>query len=333
MGEIARRRADWSSLRVFFAVAETGGINAAARALQINPSTVTRAIEELERQLNVTLFHRGPRGATLTEAGEAAFQRVRTMDRMAEALELEIGDTETLAEGRVRLAAPDGVAGYFISPHQTEFLRAHPGIDLSIDCGLWPDRPLDGEADLALTFSEPTQPDAVAQPIAHVHYALFASREYVSLYGAPKTIEEMLTHPYIHHSAQTHQKELWGERVQAWQTLTHKRIETNSSSVVVQAVLNGVGIGAMPTAIASVEPELVMLDVLKVGPAKLWLVHHRDAVRPARVRLVKDWLKAIFDPKTRPWYRAEFVHPDDFGAPGVRPEPAVRGVRPERRAS
>ncbi len=215
MGEIARRRADWSNLRVFFAVAEAGGINAAARALQINPSTVTRAIEELERQLNATLFHRGPRGATLTEAGQAAFQRVRTMERMAEALELEVGDSETLPEGRVRLAAPDGVAGYFISPHQTEFLRAHPGIDLSIDCGLWPDRPLDGEADLTLTFSEPTQPDAVAQPIAHVHYALFASREYVSLYGAPKTIEEMLHHPYVHHSAQTHQKELWGDRVQA----------------------------------------------------------------------------------------------------------------------
>lgn len=327
MGEISRRRADWSNLRVFFAVAESGGINAAARTLQINPSTVTRAIEELERQLNATLFHRGPRGATLTEAGEAAFQRVRTMDRMAEALELEIGDSETLPEGRVRLAAPDGVAGYFISPHQTEFLRAHPGIDLSIDCGLWPDRPLDGEADLTLTFSEPTQPDAVATPIAHVHYALFASREYVSLYGAPKTIEEMLGHPYVHHSAQTHQKELWGDRVQAWQTLTHKRIETNSSSVVVQAVLNGVGIGAMPTAIASVEPELVMLDVLTVGPAKLWLVHHRDAVRPARVRLVKDWLKAIFDPRTRPWYRSEFVHPDDFAEQADKLDSAPRRVR------
>jgi DNA-binding transcriptional LysR family regulator len=327
MGEIARRRADWSNLRVFYAVAEAGGINAAARTLRLNPSTVTRAIEELERQLNVTLFHRGPRGATLTQAGEAAFQRVRTMDRMAEALELEIGDSETLAEGCVRLAAPDGVAGYFISPHQTEFLRAHPGIDLSIDCGLWPDRPLDGEADLTLTFSEPTQPDAVAQAIAHVHYALFASREYVSLYGAPKTIEEMLVHPYIHHSAQTHQKELWGARVEAWQTLTHKRIETNSSAVVVQAVLNGVGIGAMPTAIASVEPDLVMLDVLKVGPAKLWLVHHRDAVRPVRVRLVKDWLKAIFDPRTRPWYRSEFVHPDDFAQQAEKPAPASRRVR------
>lgn len=314
MGEVTRRRADWSNLRVFFAVAETGGINAAARALHLNPSTVTRAVEELERQLNATLFHRGPRGVSLTEAGQAAFQRVRTMERMADALELEIGHTETLPEGRVRLAAPDGVAGYFITPHLPEFLRAYPGLDVAIDCGLWPDRPLDGEADLALTFTEPTQPDAVAQPIAHVHYALFASREYISLYGAPSSIEEMLTHPYIHHSAQTHQREIWGPRIEAWQALTHKRIETNSSAVVVQAVLNGIGIGAMPTAIASVEPDLVMLDVLKVGPAKFWLVHHRDAVRPARVRLVKDWLKSIFDARARPWYRSEFVHPSEFAA-------------------
>jgi DNA-binding transcriptional LysR family regulator len=314
MTEVSKARADWSNLRVFFAVAHAGGINAAARALRLNPSTVTRAVEELERQLNVTLFLRGPRGVTLTEPGEVAFQRVRTMDTMAASLELEVADSETLPEGRVRLAAPDGVAGYFITPFLPEFLRAHPGLDLVIDCGLWPDRPLDGEADLSLTFSEPTQPDAVAQPIAHVHYALFASREYISLYGAPASIEEMLPHPYIHHSAQTHQKELWGPRVEAWQVLTHKRIETNSSAVVIQAVRNGIGIGAMPTAIASVEPDLVMLDVLKVGPAKLWLVHHRDAVRPARVRLVKDWLKSIFDARKRPWYRSEFVHPSDFAA-------------------
>ncbi len=324
MAGIARRRADWSQLRIFYAVAETGGINAAARALHVNASTVTRAIEELERQLNVTLFQRGPRGAVLTEAGESALERVRTMERMAEALELEVGDAQTLAEGRVRLAVPDGVAGYFITPHLPEFMRAHPQIDLTLDCGLWPDRPLGGEADLTLTFTEPSQADAVAQTIAHVHYALFASREYVSLYGAPSTIEEMLPHPYVHHAAQTHQRELWGARVEAWQTLVRRRIETNSSAVTVQAVLNGLGIGAMPTAIAAVEPDLVMLDVLKVGPAKLWLVHHREATRQARVRLVKDWLKSIFDARTRPWYRAEFVHPTDFATAAQQPAAAKR---------
>jgi DNA-binding transcriptional LysR family regulator len=202
MTDVGRRRADWSNLRIFFAVAEAGGMNAAARVLHLNPSTVTRAVEELERQLNATLFNRGPRGVTLTQAGESAYQRVLTMDRTAAALELEVGDAEDLPEGRVRLAMPDGVAGYLVTPHLPEFLRAHPGLQLSVDSGLWPDHPLEGETDLTLTYAEPTQADAVARTVAHVHYGLFASREYVSLYGAPATLEDVLHHPYIHHTAQ-----------------------------------------------------------------------------------------------------------------------------------
>jgi DNA-binding transcriptional LysR family regulator len=315
MGEVSRRRADWSLLRVFFAVAEAGGINAAARALKLNPSTITRSLEELERQLNAVLLVRGPKGVTLTKAGETAYHRVLTMERTAAALELEVADAEDEPNGRVRLAVPDGVAGFFVTPHLPELLRAHPGLKVSLDCGLWSDRPLDGETDLTLTFTEPTQADAVARTVAHLHYGLFASREYVDLYGAPASIEEVLRHPYIHHVAQTHQRETWGERAAAFQVLTDKRIETNSSAVVVQAVKNGVGIAAMPTAILSVEPDLVMLN-LPTLPARLWLAHHVDGARAARVRVVRDWLKAIFDPRTHPWYRSEFVHPREFANAG-----------------
>lgn len=318
MADIARRRADWSALRLFFAVAEAGGINAAARALKLSPSTVTRTLEELEHQLNVTLFVRSPRGVVLTEAGEMAYQRVRTMERTAATLEMEIGDLESLPEGKVKLAVPDGVAGYFITPFMAEFLRANPALDLSIDCGLWPDRPLDGEAELTVTYNEPTAGDMIARPIANMHYACFASREYINLYGEPSGQEDLLKHPYIHHVAQTHQRDVWTERQKALQVLTPKRIQTNSSAVVVQAVKNGIGIAFLPTAILSVEPELVLLEgIPPVAPMKLWMVHHRDATRSARIRAVADWLRTIFDGRSRPWYRAEFVHPRDFSLPAV----------------
>ena len=312
MVEIARRRADWSGLRVFFAVAQAGGINAAARALHLSPSTVTRTIEELEHQLNVVLFVRGPRGVTLTEAGEVAYQRVLTMEQTAATLEMEIGDLEALPEGKVKIAVPDGVAGYFVTPFLPEFLRAHPGLDISIDCGIWPDRPLDGEAELTLSYTEPTAGDMIGRPIAYMHYAAFASREYIDLYGVPATPEDLLKHPYIHHVAQAHQREIWTEQQKALQVLTHKHVQTNSSAVVVQAVKHGIGIAALPTAILAVEPDLVMLELPPMAPAKLWMVHHREAARSARVRAVADWLRAIFDARARPWYRHEFVHPRDF---------------------
>jgi len=324
MADIARRRADWSALRVFFAVAEARGINAAARALNLSPSTVTRTIEELEHQLNVVLLVRSPRGVTLTEAGDIAYQRVLTMERTAATLEMEIVDLESLPEGKVKLAVPDGVASYFITPFMSEFLRAHPGLDLSIDCGLWPDRPLDGEAELTLSYTEPTAGDMVARPIAYMHYAAFASREYINLYGEPGSPNDALKHPCIHHVAQTHQREVWTEQQKALQVLAHKHVQTNSSAVVIQAVKNGIGLASLPTAILSIEPDLVMLErVPPIAPVKLWMVHHRDATRSARVRAVADWLKSIFDGRTRPWYRAEFVHPRDFDLPATAPARAL----------
>jgi DNA-binding transcriptional LysR family regulator len=315
MKDVVRRRADWSDVRVFWAVAELGSFGAAARALKLGLTTVTRAVDRLEAQLNAKLVTRGPQGVSLTEAGLLAHDRALSMERFAEQLEIEVADCEKLPEGRVRLAAPDGVAGMFLGPAMAEFIRANPKIDLVIDCDLWPDRPLAGEADVALTFEEPKHPDVVATPLAHFHYALFASREYMDLYGAPTTGAEIVAHPYVHHVGQTHHRENWKANFVAFQDFMHKRIETNSSAVSFNAVKHGAGIGPMPTAILALEPSLVMIETPIPNTIRLWMVHHRDIGRSARVRRVIDWLKDVFDSKTKPWFRAEFVHPREFDLP------------------
>ncbi len=104
--------------------------------------------------------------------------------------------------------------------------------------------------------------------------------------------------------------------------MVNTRIETNSSAVAFAAVRQGVGIGLMPTAILSIDPSLVLLDVAQMGCLKMWLCYHRDIGGSARVRRVKNWLMEVFDSRSKPWYREEFVHPRDFmhlieGAPAV----------------
>jgi DNA-binding transcriptional LysR family regulator len=201
-----------------------------------------------------------------------------------------------------------------VAPFLTEFLRANPKIDLTIDCGLWPDRPMSGEVDLTLTFTDPKQSELVVTPLAHFHYQLFASREYLDLYGTPATWAEAITHPLIYHVAQNQQRETWKPKDMAFHDLAQMRVRTNSSAVSFTAVKNGAGLGGMPTAILSLEPSLVMID-LPPGPTiKLWLVHQRNATRSPRIRRVVDWLSELFDPRTKPWYREEFIHPRDFEA-------------------
>ena len=61
---------DWTSLRDFLAVAETGSLSRAARRLGLSQPTLTRRMAALEERFHAELFRRTPRGVELTEAGE-----------------------------------------------------------------------------------------------------------------------------------------------------------------------------------------------------------------------------------------------------------------------
>jgi DNA-binding transcriptional LysR family regulator len=311
MAGLVRHRSDLSDLHVFYAVATCGGLNAAARALRVDPSTVTRTLDQLELRLNAKLVRRTSQGVTLTRAGEMALQRVRTIEHLVAELEAEIIDAESvIPEGRVTIACPDGVGAYFVTPGLVRLVQENPKLDIGLDCGIWQDYPLRSEAEVVITYNEPMLSDTIAKELAHVHYALFASRKYLDLYGVPTEIDQFMRHPFIHHAGQTPTDRM-SARVPAFQELASRRVETNSSAVVLEAVKAGVGVAALPTAVLALVPDLVMLRA-PVPAATLWVAHHRDAGRIPRVRAVVDWLFDLFDPMRNPWFRAEFVHPDEF---------------------
>ncbi len=335
MVNVIRRKADWSDVRLFWAVAEMGSFGAAARKLGAGLTTVTRGVERLENQLGVKLFVRGPQGVSLTRAGTLAYERALSMERMAEGLEHDLAGIEEALEGRVKVCATDGVAGMFLAPAAAEFLRSNPKIDLAIDCGLWPDSPLAGDVDLTVTFDPPANPDIITTPLAHFHYGVFASREYLELYGMPTSYEEILQHPYVHHVGQNPRRPDVSPRVASFLEFMRWRVDTNSSAVSFATVKYGGGLGAMPTAILALDPSLVMLEAPPLASIKLWLSYHRDVAKSARVRCVIDWLKDVFEARTKPWYRAEFIHPRDFpaylGEDGKHIAPAAAEDPAERR--
>ena len=311
MTGVVRHRSDLSDLHVFYAVAIHGGLNAAARALRIDPSTVTRTLDQLESRLNAKLVRRSPQGVTLTRAGEMALQRVRTIEHLVAEMEAEIVDAESAApEGRVTIGCPDGIGAYLLAPSLAGLLQENPKLDIGIDCGLWQDHALRSAPEIVLTYNEPNQSDTVGKELAHLHYALFASPKFLDLYGTPTTIDEFIRHTFIHHAAHTPTDRM-SARVPAFHELANRRLESNSSAAVMEAVRAGVGIAALPTAALTVLPDLVMLGKPVPG-ARLWLVHHREVARIPRVRAVIDWLYEVFDPLRKPWYRAEFVHPSEF---------------------
>ncbi len=325
-GKITRLRADWSSLRVFYAVAETGSFSEAAAQLGLTQPTVSGRIRDLETRLGVRLFNRSPHRLSLTEAGRKIHDHVVTMERSAAAVEHLVADEDRREEGQVIIAAPDGLATYLLMPELARFFREHPDINVGVDCGLWTDNEVGATVDVSLQFDEVSNPDVVTTPIGYYHYCLYSSQAYLDLYGAPTSLAGVGERRYLHHVAHTRQPENWASKFSAFQGLANVGLATNSSSALIEAVRHGAGIAALPTVSSVFAPELVALDLPPLARLELRMCVHRDVANAARIRRVTDWLKEVFDPRTKPWHRAEFIHPSKFAAllqPPAAVKPAI----------
>src|SRR5580704_3828443 len=253
------RRLDWNDVRTFLAVTECGSLNAAARLLGMTQPTISRRMEEFEYRLRTKLFERNPRGVILTEAGVMVRDLAQSMARYGGSIMREVAGHDDSHAGRVRLAAPDGIAGYLLAPRLAQFQMSNPQVQLSIDCGLWIGSMLEAEPDLYLEMTEAYSPDLVSMPIATLHYAAFASREYLDLYGTPKTHAEVADHRTVRYANHREQKSTWNRKADALDLLTESLFVSNSSAATFLAIRAGAGIGALPTYVVTLAPELVML--------------------------------------------------------------------------
>jgi DNA-binding transcriptional LysR family regulator len=306
------RRLDWNDVRTFLAVAESGSLNAAARSLGMTQPTVSRRMEDLEYRLGARLFSRSSRGVELTDAGESIRDLAASMARLGGIIVREVAGRDRADSGRVRIAAPDGLASYVLMPELAAFQRSHPDIDLAVDCGLWEDSPIGGAPDLSLDFKSGSPQGVVSTPLATLHYAFFASRTYLQLYGAPKTPAEITQHRMVRFAGHREQTNTWNPKLAAVYALAGTQLISNSSAATLIAIKAGVGLGILPTSLVTQEPELVMLELEPMAHPVLFLRHEPVALRQSRVQRVKEWLQQVFDPTFQPWYRDEFIHPREF---------------------
>jgi DNA-binding transcriptional LysR family regulator len=263
-------------------------------------------------RLNTQLFTRGPQGVALTTAGTSLLRHVSAMQRSAASIDVLLREFDSSLEGRVKLRVPDGIGAFWLAPRIPAFQRQHPGIALSIDAGISPDYPVWDDIDLNIHYDEQHFADHTIEPLGSVHFAPFATQEYLDLHGEPLTQVELLNHRTIQLSSQQLQKETWDAKAEAARTLSAYDVETNSSAVLVMAVLASGGIAFMPTCGAAFIPNLVMLGQQPSASTTLFLSYDPNVGRIARAERVIEWIKAMFDARTNPWFEKEFVHPRHF---------------------
>ena len=280
---------NWDDLRIFLAAARSGSLSAASRTLGSSQPTLGRRIDALEQRLGVRLFQRHAQGLTLTDDGRRILQVVEDMDAAAAGLgRATRGDAERLA-GRVRIAAPEGLAVRVLAPALTGFMQRHPELDLVLDPAASSADLVRGEADLAVRLYRPEVPDLVVRHIREMGFGLYATPGYLQRHGVPACAEELPRHRFIGYGERLrdHPENAWLENLVGGEGFT---LRSDNTLTRLTAACAGLGIAVLPHLLVS-GCALQQLLPNVVPPARaIWLVVHRDLQRVARCRLVMDFL-------------------------------------------
>src|SRR5918996_1549271 len=119
-------------LRAFHAVVTAGGVTRAAERLAVTPPAISAQVRELERQSGVALFERAGRSARLTSEGETLAEYARRIFTMLEDAEHALERGRAGARGRLRVAASDTAAAYYLGPFWRALRRDHPELRIDV---------------------------------------------------------------------------------------------------------------------------------------------------------------------------------------------------------
>lgn len=286
-------------LEIFVRVVATGSMSAAGRLLGLSPAVVSKRIKRLEERLGTRLLQRTTRQISLTEAGQGFYDRVLGVLAGVEEAENFASGRSGQVRGTLRISAPTSFGRVHVAPHLKSFMDAHPDITLNL---ILSDTFVDivGEGfDLAIRIGELIDSSLVARKLAPVRRILCASSRYIEQHGMPQTVDDLQHHRCL----PAHNQEPWKLEGPSG-TLSYRaegRLVTNSSEVVREAVLGGMGIALRST--WDVGPDLKSGRLIQVLPEWEGLrslavsaVYPSRQFLPAKVRTFIDYLAGIYGP-------------------------------------
>jgi DNA-binding transcriptional LysR family regulator len=284
---------EWDDLKHFLAVARSGSLTEAARALKASAATVGRHIDALETRLGARLFEHRSTGYVLTEIGRLIVARAESVEAAVLAVEREVASSDANLTGKVRVASTEDMASMVIVPNLAPFAARHPGIAIELVAGMSLVNLTRRDADIALRSVRPEAGDLLMRRIGAVDLAVYAARSYAEARGLEPghfdfSMVETVT--WIEEMAGLRGGPWLAEHAGAARVALH----VNSSRLLYSACASGLGLAILPCFGADSDASLVCLvPPEEVQTFDLWMVVHRDIAAMPRVRAVMDYLVSI----------------------------------------
>lgn len=283
---------DLNAAVVFVRVVEHGGFTAAAAALGVPKSTVSRSVKRLEEELGARLLQRTSRAVRLTEAGRGYFETASRALAGLEEAAAAVHDEQASPRGVVRVTAAPDVGAALLAPIVARFVRAHPGVRVEL---LLTSRMVDlvqEGVDLAVRMGKLRDSSLVVRPLGTIGGGLFASKAYLARAGAPARLSDLAGHACLLFRGQDRWT-LAGPRG-AESVEVSGPVSADDMAVLREAAAHGAGIALLPfVAAPGAGARLVrVLPAYEQRGAPAQLVYPSARFVPRRVQLLRDAILA-----------------------------------------
>jgi DNA-binding transcriptional LysR family regulator len=223
------------------------------------------------------------------------------------------GRSERALTGEVRLAITEGLGALWVGSKLIEFQRANPRLMVDMHCTTHTADVLRLETDISVQLTRPTAQELRLVKLGRLHLVFFAAQSYLDTYGEPKSVADLAKHRIVMQTDDDPDRhELYDRLFPGIPPERLLAVRTNVSSVNYWSVARGAGIGLLPTYVYAVGAPIVPVNVPVHHHVDIWMTYHPGAARIPRVRRLIDWLIRAFSPKTFPWFRDEFIAPEEF---------------------
>lgn len=283
---------DWNGLRIFLYVARQGNLVNAARALRLDPTTVSRRISALESGLQNALFERTKQGFALTAYGRALLPQAEAMELAVSLIE-RTSDSQNQISGPLRVSVSEGFGTHFIAPRLVEFTRAHPQVSIDMVASSGFLSPSKREADLAILLARPRQGPLKVRKLTDYALGLYAPSTRLDWHQPAQLVNlrhsEIPVVGYIPDFIYAPELRYLDE-IEAG---LEASVRCSSINAQREMIGNGVGIGVLPCFMAVNDPRLTRVRPDTSIQRSFWLAVHRDLANVPRVRKFIDWLVQI----------------------------------------
>lgn len=299
----------FDTMLAFTRVVELSSFTKAAYSLNIPKATLSAQVANLEKRLNVKLFHRTTRHVSMTTDGAVFYERAKRLLSDLEETESAVSQSNRSYSGRLRVDTSGTLGRKILLPALNDFFKRYPDIELELGCT---DRTVDllqEGIDCAIRGGMPIDESLVARKLVETRPVTCATPTYLEQHGTPKSLDELKQHMVVNYLSPRTGKIVGfnylveGKKLEVY---GHRRIALNDIDACVSACLANIGIAQLP--FFSVRNHIQSGKLVRIlpdyqsEPTTAYIVYLQNRHLSANVRAFIDWTVSLFEKEQQSYF-------------------------------